>query len=594
MFEKLAKRKKLNIAVIVVGLFLIGYMIYGVTKDSTEYKPAPLASIMATINSPTKSEKIKEIRLEDAKRTITLVFKDKDKPRQTSSYTMDYGNVILKAADKNNIKVKINNQFGIPQTAGSLFIGFLPIVLIVGLLIWFAMSTIGGKVGSKPISVIPSVRFKDVAGLDEAVSEMGEITDFLNNTDRFRAIGATPPKGALLAGAPGCGKTLLAKAIAGETGVPFYHTSGSDFIELFVGLGARRVRTLFKAAKKHERSIIFIDEIDSIGGKRGSSDGADSREHNRTVNALLAEMDGFEESNVIVLAATNSPDSLDPALVRSGRFDRKIVIDLPDWKGREGILKIHAEGKPLADEVNLEVIAKTTTGLSGADLSNMVNEALINAVRNERDAANHEDFMEALSIVTLGRARTSSVITENDKIITALHEAGHAVVGLALEEIPDPSHVTIIPRGLSGGHTKLQEPEDRFQTSKALKARLAMMMGGFAAERLKLGDITQGPSSDLQQATELAQNMVSKMGMGDTLTVVADQSILVNSSLSEAVRAQAEILIAAAVDRATAVLNEPKWRIVFEKMSEKLLEFDSIESDEIQELKKVFGAKEVK
>lgn len=381
--------------------------------------------------------------------------------------------------------------------------------------------------------------------------------------------------------------TALARAVAGESGVPFFHTTGSAFAEMFVGLGARRVRNLFKAARKHGTAIVFIDELDSVGGKRSTAaESPDSREHSRTINALLAEMDGFEDSNVIVIAATNHPDGLDPALTRAGRFDRKISVDLPDWRGRMGILAIHSRDRAINERVDFESISKSTTGLSGADLENLVNEALICAGRAERDEAIQDDFMEALSVVTLGRARKSAVITEKDKKVIAAHEAGHAIVGLAMAELPDPSHITIVPRGLSGGHTKLQESEDKFETSTSLRARLAMIMGGLAAEKLVFGDITQGPGHDLAAATDLASKMIASMGMGSTYAVVEDRSLMVNSAVSEAIRLQVETLIVEAIARADEVLAQPHWGEAFARLQKQLLEEDTVEADEIQRIKR--------
>lgn len=585
MLEKLAKNKRFSLLLIFVSAFLLSLSILN-HKTEPEVKPVPLAEIMAELEDEDKAAALEEVRLDDVQRNVTLVYEDEDRAHKTSSYPTDYGVKILDAAEDSDVKAEVKNNFNVPRTFLDVVLSLIPLILIFALLAYLATSMTSGRSSAKAISEIPTTRFEDLAGVDEAVEDMGEITDFLKNTGRFTAIGAKAPKGALLSGPPGTGKTMLARAVAGEAGVPFFHATGSDFQEMFVGLGARRVRNLFKAAKKYDRAIIFIDEIDSVGGKRGGGgDGPDSREHSRTINALLSEMDGFEESNVIVLAATNNPEQLDPALTRAGRFDRKITVDLPDWKGRQGILEIHSREKPLAEDVDFEVLAKTTVGLSGAELANLVNEALINAVRHGREAATHEDFMEALSTVTLGRARRSAVMTDHDKDVIATHEAGHAIVGLALDEISDPSHITIVPRGFSGGHTKLQESENRFETSRSLKARLAMMMGGLAAERFAFNDITQGPGHDLEAATNLANKMIAKMGMGSTYSVVADQSIMVNSAVSEGVRGQVEELIVEAIGRATAVINDPQWNAAFQELRALLLEQDTIEADEIQALK---------
>lgn len=596
MFSRLAKYKKTNFFILAMLLLMLALTIKNaVQPEKPQPKNVSLNELITTIEkAKADDDTIKELKLVETNRTAYLKFEDKDKRELKAPYPQEYGKVLYEAATEKDIDVKVNNDPITPTRSWvTTILGLAPSFFIIAILIWLVLgSGLGGLTGNKPVAELPKTRFKDVAGAAEAVDDMKEIVDFLRAAPRFREVGATPPAGALLSGPPGTGKTLLAKAVAGEAGVPFFAASGSDFIEMFVGMGARRVRSLFKEARKHPAAIIFIDEIDAVGGKRSHGSGADDREHSRTINALLSEMDGFSESNVIVLAATNSPDSLDAALVRSGRFDRKIAVDLPDWKGRLGILQIHSKGRPLADDVDLTVLAKTTVGLAGADLANLVNEALINAVREGRDAATHQDFMEALSIVTIGRAKKSSVITDHDKKIVAWHEAGHAIVGMALDEVADPTHITIVPRGFSGGHTKLQESENKFETSRALRGRLAMIMGGMAAERAKLGDITQGPGHDLQAATDLANKMVSKMGMGDTLSIVADQSLLVNSGVSEDVRAKTEELIREGLARAEAVISDPIWGPLFEELSELLLQTDTLESEDIQALKaKANGAK---
>lgn len=575
---------KLLIGVILVltTLSVLGSLTAPETEEVT------LPSIVSQIQSEDSKETIEEVILNDFARNVTIVPTDSSKPHLTSSYPTDYGMILLDTATEAEVNVTVSNSSP-PPTTLSVLASFSPLILILLIIGYLIKSNPASNSANKAIAERPTTRFTDLAGVDEALEDLGEVTDFLKSTEAFTEIGAVSPKGVLMHGPPGTGKTLLARAVAGETGVPFFHVTGSDFIELFVGLGARRIRQLFKEARTHDRAIIFFDEFDSIGGKRapGNSGGGDSREHNRTVNALLAEMDGFEKSNIIILAATNSPEELDPALTRSGRFDRKVTVDLPDWKGRMGILKIHSREKPIDPDVNYEALAKSTTGLSGADLANLVNEALINAVRHHRKAATHQDFMEALSTITLGRARTSVVITESDKEITAWHEAGHAVVSLAIDSIPDPTHVTIIPRGISGGHTKLQESENKFQTSESLRGQLAMGLGGLAAEKLHLGDITQGPGSDLRGATELARDMVTRMGMGNSLSVIDKQTLQFNSSISNQVRKQTEDLLTEAEATATRILTSPEWKPVFETMAHRLLEMDSIETDEIQEIKKL-------
>ena len=585
--KKLSTRSKIVVALLIFSLIAaISGLLLMNRDDTPEPKQKPLQTIMTILTDEKKSSSVKEVTIEDAHRTVTLDFKDKTKPDFYSSYPTDFGSEILEAANKTDTKVTVSNNFG-GQSIWMSILGLLPMLLLIGVLVWFVLTSMGGLKSSKPVAERPNVRFNDVAGAKEAKEDLQEVVDFLRDSSRFRAMGAKTPKGVLLSGPPGVGKTLLAKAVAGEAEVPFFAESGSNFIEMFVGLGARRVRNLFKEAKKYPAAIIFIDELDAVGGQRKGSEGAEAGEHNRTVNALLTEMDGFEENNIIVIAATNNPGQLDTALTRAGRFDRKAVVHMPDWKDRLAILGIHTKGKPLGEDVDLEVLAKSTTGLSGADLANLVNEALINAAREGKTRAGQADFMEALSIITIGKARTGAVMTKRDRDVISWHESGHATVALALDELPDPTHVTIIPRGDSGGHTKLQESEDQFQTSAMLKARLAMILGGYAAENLIYNDITQGPGSDLQVGTKLAQDMVAKMAMGGTLSVIADQSIIVNPGVSADVRERTEALLTEAAEVAKEILMTPKWQKVFYAMGEKLLEVDSIEIEEIQELKRL-------
>jgi cell division protease FtsH len=365
----------------------------------------------------------------------------------------------------------------------------------------------------------PKVRFDDAAGVDEAKQELREVVDFLRSPSRFTAVGARIPKGVLLIGPPGTGKTLLARAMAGEAGVPFFSISGSEFVELFVGVGASRVRDLFEQAKRHAPCIVFVDEIDAVGRQRGFGIGGGHDEREQTLNQILVDMDGFDkQTNVVVVAATNRPDVLDPALLRPGRFDRRVVIDPPDVTGRRAILRIHAQGKPLTPDVDLDRIASETPGFCGADLENIVNEAAILAARAGRRVIGDADLEEAVDRVVAGPERRTRIITEREKAITAYHEAGHAVTAHALASV-DPVHkVTVIPRGVSGGHTRLIPGGDRqFWTTSQIMDRLAFALGGMAAEELVFGETTTGVSNDLEQATELALKMVCEFGMSNRI-----------------------------------------------------------------------------
>ena len=405
---------------------------------------------------------------------------------------------------------------------------FVPIGLLAALFFFFFRSARGagnqafsfGKSRARLNSPDrPVITFSDVAGTDEAKEEVEEIVEFLKSPERFHALGGRIPRGVLLVGSPGTGKTLLAKAIAGEAQVPFYSISGSEFVEMFVGVGAARVRDLFEQAKRNSPCIIFVDEIDAVGRHRGAGLGGGHDEREQTLNQILTEMDGFDtNAKVIVIAATNRPDILDPALLRPGRFDRHIVIDLPDIKGREAILKVHTKDKPLEDDINLDVIARETPGFSGADLANLCNEAALLAARRNLKKIGTPELEDAADRVMMGPERRSRVITRKEKEITAYHESGHALVAHMLPNA-DPVHkVSIVARGVAGGWTKTLPTEDRVYVSRSqLNNQIAMLLGGRAAEEMHFGDITTGAQSDLQRATQLARRMVTEFGMSEKL-----------------------------------------------------------------------------
>ena len=448
------------------------------------------------------------------------------------------------------------------------------------------------------------VTFKDIAGAKEAKEELKEIVDFLKNPKKFLDIGARIPKGVILTGSPGTGKTLLARAVAGEANVPFYHLSGSEFVEMFVGVGASRVRDLFAKAKKSSPAIIFIDEIDAVGRMRGSGVGGGNDEREQTLNQILVEMDGFEPNDkVIVMAATNRGDVLDPALLRPGRFDRRVMLDLPDRSDREAILKIHARKKPLAEDVNLVVIAERTPGFSGADLSSLMNEGAILAARENRKKVSQFDLVRSIEKVMLGPERKSHLLSDEEKKVTAYHEGGHAIVGSVMPKA-DPVHkVSIIARGRSGGYTlSIPLDETRMQTKGEFLDDIAMSLGGYAAEKMVFGDITTGPSNDLQVATNLARAMVTRWGMSDEIGPLALESDggrtisggnPVTGEMSEAVHAQVNAEVKKIMDNALAramkVLTD--YRGALDAVANKLIEAETLEQPHYEEIIKAHGIK---
>ncbi len=415
-----------------------------------------------------------------------------------------------------------------PSALTWFFTSIFPYLLIFGVFIFFLSQMQGGgnrvmqfgKAKAKQVNKdAPKVTFKDVAGADEAVEELEEIKDFLSSPGKFRAIGAKIPRGVLLYGPPGTGKTLLARAVAGEAGVPFFSISGSDFVEMFVGVGASRVRDLFEQAKQSGPAIVFIDEIDAVGRHRGAGLGGGHDEREQTLNQLLVELDGFDvNTGVIVIAATNRPDILDPALLRPGRFDRQVVVDRPDLKGREAILEVHAKGKPLEEEIDLEALARQTPGFTGADLANLINEAALLSARRDKQLISMAELEEAIDRVIAGPERKSRVMSEEERRITAYHEGGHALVGFALPNL-DPIHkVTIIPRGRAGGYTLALPVEDKnYARRSELVDQLAYALGGRTAEEQVFGDPSTGASNDIEKATDLARKMVMEYGMSDRL-----------------------------------------------------------------------------
>jgi cell division protease FtsH len=515
---------------------------------------------------------------------------------------------LLEAFESNNVIIQAES----PEPGwGTLLIGVLPWLLFIAFWIWIFRTMQGGgnrafQFGRSKAKLIspdtPKVTFADVAGADEAKEELQEIIEFLKDPAKFSRLGGRLPKGVLLVGPPGTGKTLLARAVAGEAGRPFFQMSGSDFVEMFVGVGASRVRDLFEEGKAHAPCIIFVDEIDAVGRHRGAGLGGGHDEREQTLNALLVEMDGFESNEgVILLAATNRPDVLDPALLRPGRFDRQIVVDPPDLKGREGILRVHAKKLPLADDVKLQLIARGTPGMSGADLENICNEAALLAARRDGDKVSMDDFDEAKDKVMLGAERRSMVLNEDERKLTAYHEAGHTVVGLKIPGL-DPVHkVTIVPRGRALGITASLPEEDRHSYRKEwMEGQLAMLFGGRVAEEMTFGPqaVTTGAGNDIERATAMARRMVTSFGMSEVIGLVAigetehevflgrdiAQRRTVSEHTSRLVDQELKRILDEAHKHAREVLEENKD--LLEIFAQALLERETLDREAIQTLER--------
>ncbi len=504
-------------------------------------------------------------------------------------------------------KVTVNYQPDQTPTWANMLISWAPFLLLIGFWIFFMrqMQTGGNKAlsfGKSKAKLLASqqkkVTFKDVAGVDEAKEELQEIIEFLREPQKFQKLGGRIPKGVLLMGPPGTGKTLLARAIAGEANVPFFSISGSDFVEMFVGVGASRVRDLFEQGKKNAPCIVFIDEIDAVGRHRGAGLGGGHDEREQTLNQLLVEMDGFESNDgVILIAATNRPDVLDPALLRPGRFDRRVVVSRPDVRGREGILQVHTRKIPLADDVEIGTLARATPGFSGADLANLVNEAALLAARHNQKFVTMHDFESSKDKVLMGAERKSMIITDEEKKVTAYHEAGHALLAALLPHT-DPLHkVTIIPRGMALGLTQQLPTEEKHNWSKdQLESRIAVCMGGRIAEEVTFNQITTGAQNDIEQATEMARKMVCEWGMSDTLGPLTygkkEEAIFLGKEFNRhqdyseatALKIDAEVkrIVTEQYERAARILTEKRATLV--NVAEALLEHEVLDAPQLKQL----------
>ncbi|OIO30088.1 cell division protein FtsH [Candidatus Nomurabacteria bacterium CG_4_10_14_0_2_um_filter_30_12] len=587
------------IFMIITALYLV---ISGSPESTTEVFISDLAKNVT-------AGEVKSILVEGEKLTVT--YKDNtvkvSKKEIESSLSQTLFNYGVKPEALSATSIEVKNESGFWYWIVNILPFLLPIIFII-FFFWYLSRQVKGA-GMQAFSFGQSkaritdpndknnkVTFKDVAGCKEAKEELKEIVDFLKNPKKFLDIGARIPKGVILTGAPGTGKTLLARAVAGEAGVPFFHLSGSEFVEMFVGVGASRVRDLFKMAKKAAPAIIFMDEIDAIGRTRGGGFGGGNDEREQTLNQILVEMDGFEPNEkVIVMAATNRPDVLDPALIRPGRFDRKVMLDLPDRIDREEILNIHALLKPLAEDINLKLIAERTPGFSGADLYSLMNEGAILAARENRKKVFQFDLIRAIEKVMLGPERKSHLLSKKEKEITAYHEAGHALVASVLPNA-DPVHkVSIIARGNAGGYTlKLPLEERRLQSKKEFIDDIAMSLGGYVAEKMIFGDITTGPSSDLQVATNLARAMVTRWGMSDIIGPVTfgnDGGKLnwgersedaYSETISTKIDAEVSRIINDGILSAEKVLNENRKALV--AIANKLIEVETLEQEEYNKI----------
>ncbi|HEY44303.1 MAG TPA: ATP-dependent metallopeptidase FtsH/Yme1/Tma family protein [Anaerolineae bacterium] len=536
---------------------------------------------------------------------VATAFSRKEPTKTFVEQLLDLG-VTPEALSTDRIKLEIREPSDW-NTIISLVTYILPALLVVGL-IWLMLRQAQGSnnqalsFGKSRARMFtgdqPTVTFDDVAGVEEAKEELQEVVEFLKEPEKFITLGARIPKGVLLIGAPGTGKTLMAKAVSGEAAVPFFSISGSEFVEMFVGVGASRVRDLFDQAKRHSPCIVFVDEIDAVGRQRGAGLGGSHDEREQTLNQMLVEMDGFDtDTNVIIMAATNRPDILDPALLRPGRFDRRVILDKPDMRGREAILKVHVKGKPLEPEVSLDTVAKATPGFVGADLENLVNEAAILAARRNKRTIGQTEFEESIERVIAGPERKSRIISEEEKHIVAYHEAGHAVVGHVIPEA-DPVHkVSIIARGMMGGFTLALPEEDRTLVSRnKMKADMAFMLGGRAAEELVFNDITSGASNDLERVTKVARSMVTRMGMSDTLgpMVYGQKEELIflgreiseqrdySESVAEKIDIEVRDLVQEAYEKAKKILD--KYRAQLDAVAERLIEVETIDRDEFERI----------
>ena len=586
------KKEKLILLLSILAvliLILVGMMIFYITKNQNSDDKTLAYTDLIKEMSYGNIEKI-EMTVGSTSVKVKIKNNDTEKKAIVPNTQAFIELVQQKVAEGNEIELVQKPKSILTQIPTTLF-SLLPTIIMVALFIMiFKMQGLGEK-GQvyEETERKTKIKFKDVAGLDEEKEELVEIVDFLKRPEKFTKMGAKIPKGVLLYGKPGTGKTLIAKAIAGEANVPFISMSGSEFIEMFAGLGASRVRKLFEKARKLSPCIVFIDEIDAIGARRTSNSGAET-ENNQTLNQLLVEMDGFSsEETIIVLAATNRPEMLDKALLRPGRFDRQITIPVPDLKGRLEILKIHSEDKRLSDNVNLESIAEDTAGFTGAELANILNEAAIIATINKHEEIENSDIEEAVKKVTVGLEKKTRVYSEKDKKLTAYHEAGHAVVSKYLPTQMDVKEVSIIPRGVAGGYTMYKSDEDKYYMSRTeMQEKLIALLGGRAAEKLVLDDISTGASNDIEVATKIAREMVTKYGMSDNLGPIdfqgRDQNdyMIFGENIGDKIGQEVKNLIDIAYNDAQKLLIEHRDKL--DIIAQTLLKQEKINEEEFKKI----------
>ncbi len=588
------KEKSQKLLLSLVGLIILliiviaGIIIYNQNNKEEDENTLAYTDLIKEISYGN----VEKVELTTGSRTAKITIRNEEEEKTAIIPDTEAFITLIqtKVAEGNEIELIQKPQSFLAQLPSTLF-SILPTIIMVALFIMiFKMQGMGekGKVYDETERKT-KVRFDDVAGLEEEKGELIEIVDFLKRPEKYTKMGARVPKGVLLYGKPGTGKTLIAKAIAGEADVPFISMSGSEFIEMFAGLGASRVRKLFEKARKLAPCIVFIDEIDAIGSRRTSNSGAET-ENNQTLNQLLVEMDGFgSEETIIVLAATNRPEMLDKALLRPGRFDRQITIPTPDLKGRLEILKIHSKDKKLSDDVNLESIAEDTAGFTGAELENILNEAAIVATKAKHEEIENDDIEEAVKKVTVGLEKRERVISEKDKRLTAYHEAGHAVVSRYLPTQTNVKEVSIIPRGVAGGYTMYKSNEDKYYISKTeMQEKLIALLGGRAAERLVLDDISTGASNDIEVATQIARDMVTKYGMSDKLGPIDFQGKepyemqMFGENIGDEIGEEVKTLIDTAYNDAITLLKEHRDKL--DKIAETLLQKEKINEQEFNQI----------